>query len=86
MRQFMTQIKAAGAALLHLARMWKTIASAPEDIDLELAVIDEDGCHALVFPCRRQDDGWVDPRDGRPVQVRPSHWRAWSEHLATHGN
>jgi len=78
----MTQIKAAMAALLHQARMWLPIASAPDDLDLELAVIDSDGCHALVFPCRRHGDGWVDPRDGQLVQVRPSHWRPWSEHVA----
>ncbi|CAG1011926.1 hypothetical protein RHIZO_04146 [Rhizobiaceae bacterium] len=82
----MTQIKAAAAALRQLARMWKTIASAPADKDLELAVIDEDGCHALVFPCRRRDDVWVDPRDGRPVQVRPSHWREWTATTRANGH
>ena len=33
--------------------MWQSIPSAPFDRDLELAVIDDDGTHALVFPCRR---------------------------------
>ncbi|HHZ09340.1 MAG TPA: hypothetical protein GX405_11250 [Rhizobiales bacterium] len=66
--------------------MWKTISSAPADIDLELAVIDEDGCHALVFPCRRRDDVWIDPRDGRPVQVRPSHWREWTPTTRANGH
>lgn len=75
----MTQINAVRAVLLHQAGMWKTIASAPEDIDLELAVIDEDGCHALVFPCRRHNGDWIDARDGRTVAVHPSHWREWSE-------
>jgi hypothetical protein len=32
---------------------WHTIATAPFDRDLELAVIGYDGTHALVFPCRR---------------------------------
>jgi hypothetical protein len=82
----MTQIKAAAGALLQRTRMWKTITSAPADIDLELAVIDEDGCHALVFPCRRHDDAWVDPRDGRLVQVRPSHWREWTATTRANGH
>ena len=57
--------------------MWTPIASAPYDRDLELAVIDEEGYHALVFPCRRRDGHWVDARTGATVQVRPSHWRHW---------
>jgi len=32
--------------------MWQPIRIAPFDIDLELAVIDGDGPHTLVFPCR----------------------------------
>jgi hypothetical protein len=32
---------------------WQPIAKAPFDRDLELAVMDYDGTHALVFPCRR---------------------------------
>jgi hypothetical protein len=34
---------------------WQDIASAPSDTDLDLAVIDERGVHALVFPCRLED-------------------------------
>ena len=26
---------------------------APFDVDIELAVLDREGAHALVFPCRR---------------------------------
>ncbi len=32
---------------------WQPIASAPFDRDIELAVIDYYGVHALAFPCRR---------------------------------
>jgi hypothetical protein len=38
---------------------WQPIASAPFDRDLELAVIDDDGRHALTFACRRSTDGWI---------------------------
>jgi hypothetical protein len=49
--------------------MWQPISSAPYDFDLELAVIDEDGSHALVFPCRVI---WR-------ISVRPTHWRPWGQ-------
>jgi hypothetical protein len=61
--------------------MWQSIATAPYDQDLELAVIDDEGPHALVFPCRRLKDGWTDSKNGKPVDVRPTHWREW-RHLA----
>ena len=32
---------------------WKPISIAPFDRNLELAVIDRDGPHTFVFPCRR---------------------------------
>jgi hypothetical protein len=38
---------------------WQTIASAPFDLDLELAVNGDEGMHALVFPCRRIPAGWL---------------------------
>jgi hypothetical protein len=55
---------------------WQTTATAPSDRDLELAVIDIDGVHALVFPCRRVLHGWVKAKDS-PVNVHPTHWREW---------
>jgi hypothetical protein len=39
--------------------MWQPISTAPYDLDLELAVIDEGGPDMLVFPCRRVLDGWI---------------------------
>jgi hypothetical protein len=59
---------------------WKPISDAPLDRDLELAVIDREGEHALVFPCRRSEAGWIDAATNRPVPVSPSHWREW-DHL-----
>jgi hypothetical protein len=57
--------------------MWKPIATAPYDRDLELAVLDKDGAHALAFPCRRIAGGWIGAQDRRWLDVRPSHWREW---------
>lgn len=56
--------------------MWSSINCAPFEVDLELAVIDKQGCHALAFPCQRGVDGWRDS-DGLPVFVSPTHWRLW---------
>ena len=57
--------------------MWQSVSTAPFDRDLELAVIDSTGEHALVFPCRRVLRGWVNSQTGLPVHVFPTHWRKW---------
>ncbi|WP_291843484.1 hypothetical protein [Maricaulis sp.] len=58
--------------------MWREIGTAPEDRDIELAVIDEGEAHPLVFPCRRGSVGWHDASTGQRVDVDPTHWREWS--------
>ena len=57
---------------------WQPIAAAPYGRDLELAVIDADGPHTLVFPCRRTTDGWVKSGTTQLVDVHPTHWREWA--------
>jgi len=57
--------------------MWKSILSAPSGRDLQLAVLDEDGEHALVFPCQRVREGWKNVITGAWVDIRPTHWRDW---------
>jgi hypothetical protein len=57
--------------------MWQPITTAPFDCDLELAVIDADGPHALVFPCRRILGGWVKAETRSRIDVHPTHWRLW---------
>jgi hypothetical protein len=63
--------------------MWKFIASishVPTDRDLHLAVLNGDQeLHALVFPCRRQGNLWIDATTRRPVEVHPTHWQEWIE-------
>jgi hypothetical protein len=57
---------------------WAPITSAPSDRDLELAVIDYAGTHALLFACRRILGGWINALTKRRVEVDPTHWREWS--------
>ncbi|RWA68055.1 MAG: hypothetical protein EOQ29_21755 [Mesorhizobium sp.] len=58
--------------------MWELISTAPFGRDLELAVMDGDGFHALVFPCRRTLAGWTKSGTLERVYVQPTHWRDWS--------
>ena len=59
---------------------WQSIEDAPFDRDLELAVLDADGPHVLVFPCHRAPTGWLKCGTDERVDVRPTHWRE-SENL-----
>lgn len=56
---------------------WESISTAPYERDLELAVIEGDHVHSLVFPCRRTMDGWVKASSHERVVVSPTHWRTW---------
>ena len=58
---------------------WQPIVTAPFGRDLELAVLDTDGPHALVFPCRRVLRGWAEAKTAVPVNVHPTHWREWDD-------
>jgi hypothetical protein len=54
---------------------WQLIHTVPFGPGLELVVIEDGAVQALVFPCRRSIDGWIDARTGILVAVRPTHWR-----------
>ena len=70
-------IKAGTARMLNLVSMnWLNIEAAPFDRDLEVAVINSEGTHAVVFPCRRILGGWANA-DRAPVKIHPTHWRDW---------
>jgi hypothetical protein len=58
--------------------MWQPAETAPFDCELELAVLDKDGTHALVFPCRRILNGWTNAATKQRLDVRPTHWRIWN--------
>lgn len=57
--------------------VWQSISTAPFDRDLELAVIEGDRVHPLVFACRRTTSGWVKVPNRERVGVSPTHWRLW---------
>jgi hypothetical protein len=65
--------------------MWHPIATAPFNRDLELAVLDRDGIHALVFPCQRVLTGWIAAKTRERLSVSPTHWRAWGDADAENG-
>ena len=74
----MIQIKVPTIAALHFDFMeWNPISTAPFGRELELAVIDRDGPHALAFACRRADSGWIDAKTRLVIEVNPTHWREW---------
>ena len=57
---------------------WQPIDTAPFDRDVELAVINGDGKHALTFPCRLTIGGWVNAVTEKQLYfVLPTHWRVW---------
>jgi hypothetical protein len=59
---------------------WQEITIAPFDIDLELAVIDGTGTHALVFACRRIVGGWMNAETRQRLpSLEPTHWREWRD-------
>ena len=63
---------------------WQAISTAPFDRNLELAVIEPDGIHSLVFPCRRGLQGWISSATAEPVRVHPTHWRPWNDARIAH--
>ena len=57
--------------------VWRLVVEAPFEEDIELAVIDDEGIHALVFPCQRLPGGWANALTGEMLDLHPTHWRAW---------
>jgi hypothetical protein len=58
---------------------WLPISSTPSDTDLEVCVIDDQGIHALLSPCRKNGIGWVDVATKKYVDIQPTHWRKWTD-------
>jgi hypothetical protein len=56
---------------------WEPVSTAPFGRDLELAVFDAGGPHALVFPTRRVLGGSIDAETKERIDLHPTHWREW---------
>ena len=79
--RILIQIKVgARAARQDFYMQWQPIETAPFERDLELAVIDKDGPHALAFACQRTAGGWIGVETKQQIDVRPTHWREWHRH------
>ena len=57
---------------------WRHISVAPFDGELELALIDNSGIYAFVWPCCRILGGWCDAKTRCRIGVKPTHWREWT--------
>lgn len=57
--------------------VWEGIATAPYERALELAVIEGNRVHALIFACRRTPSGWIKDTTLERVVIHPTHWRPW---------
>jgi len=55
------------------------ISAAPLGLDLEACVIEKGQVHALIFPCRRSETGWIDASTKKIIDIEPTHWRVWIE-------
>jgi hypothetical protein len=62
-----------------LPNKWLPVSIAPRDGDLEVCVIDKAGVHALIFPCRKNGNEWVDASTRKRIDIQPTHWRLWTE-------
>lgn len=82
-RSLVDPYQSASRLASHSIRVWTPIDSAPFDLDLQLAVLETDGAHSLIFPCRRVIGGWVSALDGGRIDIRPTHWRLWDEFKPT---
>jgi hypothetical protein len=67
------------ARVHQLPEKWLPISIAPSNCDLEVCVIDKNGVHALIFPCRKDGNEWVDPSPKRRIDIQPTHWRKWTD-------
>jgi hypothetical protein len=57
--------------------VWKPIADAPANCELELCIYENGQYRAIAFPCRRNGVAWYDVVANKIVPVRPTHWRPW---------
>jgi hypothetical protein len=63
-----------------LPEKWLSVSIAPAATDLEVGVMDKRGdMVALVFPVHKKGTHWVDAVSKKPIDIGPTHWRAWND-------
>ena len=62
-----------------LPECWLPVSIAPIDADLEVSVIDNLGVHRLIFPVRKSGNTWVDASTKKPIDIKPTHWKKWTD-------
>jgi hypothetical protein len=65
---------------IFVSAMWHFIVSTaviPTDRDLLIAVVDDEGVHAIDLACRWREGLWIDAKTGRKIDVNPTHWRQY---------
>lgn len=75
----MIQINLDASTALTIMIMWQPIHTAVFGVDLQLAVIERGEVHELIFPCRRDEAGWLDAKTSERIAVSPTHWRMWDD-------
>jgi len=58
---------------------WHPISTAPFNRDLEIRVTGERGPQRIPFPCRRDDEGWINVDLGTRVELDAVDWRVWPD-------
>lgn len=56
---------------------WRPLREAPSDRDVQLGIKDGNGISPLSLACRKVGRGWVQSGTGKPLSLRPTHWREW---------
>jgi hypothetical protein len=65
---------------------WLPVSIAPPDTLVEVSVIDNKGLqHALMFPCCKSGNEWVDALSKHRMDIQPTHWRTWPLEQQRHG-
>jgi hypothetical protein len=67
------------ARIHQMPEKWLPVSIAPSNSDLEVCVIDRGEVHALIFPCRKNGNDWVDAATKKPIDIQPTHWRVWAD-------
>ena len=62
-----------------LPEKWLPVSIAPPDTDLEVGAMDKGCVHALIFPVHKSGTYWVDASTKERIDIRPTHWRKWTD-------